>query len=289
MVHCWFHKDDLDGICSGAIVKTYYKTCEMHPITYGEQFPWGTIHKEDLVYMVDFSLPFPQMIYLFNSCNLNWIDHHWSAIEEYMNYPNAPFIEGRRDITHAACVLTWEYFYGSKGRAVVPKIVELIGRYDMGDWSDEVLDFSYGMKLFSPKELEPGQLFWANNFAIDLTSAIALEGSTVRRYQKLQDERYSKSYAFECILFDKYSAICCNAGMTSSRLFDSVVDKEKHDLFCWFVKRAEGYTVSLCAVRDDIDCGAICKMFGGGGHKKIGGFQIPDINKLFDGSALVKI
>ena len=53
---CFFHSVDLDGHCSGAIVKKAYPECEMIGINYGDSFPWGVIGPGEKVVMVDFSL-----------------------------------------------------------------------------------------------------------------------------------------------------------------------------------------------------------------------------------------
>ena len=46
---CFFHSADLDGHCSGAIVKHKYPDCEMIGINYGQEFPWDTIEKGEKV------------------------------------------------------------------------------------------------------------------------------------------------------------------------------------------------------------------------------------------------
>jgi len=53
---CFYHGSDLDGYCSGAIVKYRYPECEMQPIDYGAQFPMDKIELGETVYMVDFAL-----------------------------------------------------------------------------------------------------------------------------------------------------------------------------------------------------------------------------------------
>ena len=74
---CFYHSADLDGHCSGAIVKHKYPECELIGINYGDEFPWDDLDIDDPIYMVDFSLqPFDQMIKLGKHFNLIWIDHH---------------------------------------------------------------------------------------------------------------------------------------------------------------------------------------------------------------------
>jgi len=89
MIHCFYHSSDLDGHCSGAIVKHKFPEAQMHSINYDQQFPWDKVNtEEDIIIMVDFSLqPFLEMAKLYTEFDdrLIWIDHHISAIEEAKN------------------------------------------------------------------------------------------------------------------------------------------------------------------------------------------------------------
>ena len=67
----FYHSADLDGHCSGAIVKYAHPECELIGINYGDKFPWESIGQDETVYMVDFSLqPFSDMIRLNKACSL---------------------------------------------------------------------------------------------------------------------------------------------------------------------------------------------------------------------------
>lgn len=80
---CFYHKSDLDGMCSGAIVKAFDQAVELRGIQYGEPFPFDEITPGQNVYMVDFSLqPFSDMERLNNLANLIWIDHHKTSLDE---------------------------------------------------------------------------------------------------------------------------------------------------------------------------------------------------------------
>ncbi len=69
--HIFYHSADLDGQCSGAIVKRRFPNSDLNPINYNQTFPWEIIKPEDTVYMVDFGLqPFEQMAKLNASCRL---------------------------------------------------------------------------------------------------------------------------------------------------------------------------------------------------------------------------
>ena len=138
MIHCFYHSADLDGHCSGAIVKYRFPEAIMHPINYGDAFPWDEIHPEDEVYMVDFCLqPFNDMIRLGKSCNLVWIDHHATSIEEVFACPAV--IEAKHTLNpkKAACELTWEYLFPNEP---VPLAVKLLSLYDSWTYQGHELE-----------------------------------------------------------------------------------------------------------------------------------------------------
>ena len=89
---CFYH-NDMDGICSGAIVNKFLteiqgnKTdpCKFIMINYKDEFPFDTIQKDESIVIVDFSLQKPGEFekLLEITPNVVWIDHHKSAIERF--------------------------------------------------------------------------------------------------------------------------------------------------------------------------------------------------------------
>ena len=107
---CFYHSADLDGHCSGALIKMAYPDCDLIGINYGDEFPWLAVNSQDQVFMVDFALqPFELMQVLAQRCDLTWIDHHKSAIEEARDLPFFKFERHRLEIGKGACQLVWEY------------------------------------------------------------------------------------------------------------------------------------------------------------------------------------
>lgn len=265
---CFYHSADLDGICSGAIVKMQKPECEMIGINYGDPFPWTSVITGETVYMVDFSLPADEMERLNRICHLIWIDHHKSAIEE-ANARN--FVASGHQslgIGVAACELTWmEFFKGEICRAV-----SLLGRFDVWDYGNHpgALEFQYGMRQFNTTPDDTG--FWKSIFFGDIQNIIE-QGRSLLAYEEVQNEIFAKSFAFE-VKFDGLNCIAVNKGLTNSLLFQSVYDPERHDAMVAFVLRRPGdWKVSIYTDKPEIDASAICKAHGGGGHKKAAGFQ----------------
>ncbi len=284
---CFYHGLDFDGICSGAIIKHFHPECECIPIGYGDSFPLEIIDKDEIVYMIDYALqPFQRMIFLNERCNLIWIDHHKSAIDEYNKVKIS--IEGIRWIGLSGCELTWQH---EDGDIDAPLAVKLLGRYDVWDqdWSKDVVPFQYGLRTI--KNLDHNHNLWKELFSSPIDSQYVKEmidgiikvGKHVLRYVEASNADYCKHFSFEGT-FQDLRAVYVNVCFATSSTFDSIYDPEKHDIMVYFGLRPDKqWRVGIRTTKDEIDCSVIAKSFGGGGHPKASGFQLdyPDLWKLF--------
>lgn len=284
---CFYHSADLDGHCSGAIVKFKFPECELFPINYGHDFPWEAISNPlEKVYMVDFALqPFSDMIKLNSICRLTWIDHHKTAIDDAVQ--SGIDIDGVRIEGQSGCELTWDYLFNSKR----PLVVSLLGRYDVWDHSDEAtLPFQYGMRLkttFPEKSMKMWRRLFNGHDDIDIIE----NGRLIIEYESNTNEKFCKSYSFATMMPDSKSddegnppnmlrAVCVNKGFTNSKVFDSIWNSEEYDImitFCRLPLPKRKWTVSLYSDKNNVDCGTIAKSFGGGGHKGAAGFQCDEL------------
>jgi len=270
---CFYHSADLDGHCSGALIKMAYPNCEMIGINYGDEFPWTTIKQGELVYMVDFSLqPFSGMLRLDNICQLVWIDHHKSSIEEatqlQWNIDNKKLKVGI-----GACYLVWQYI--NKG-LLIPTFIKLLAEYDVWNHSDpRILPFQYGMRQIKNTNPE-NQDFWLSLFDVEMVNRIGENGAIILDYQNSENEKYASACAFKTEL-DGLKCVTINKMLTNSKVFDSVWDESKYDAMMSFGFRKGQWTVSLYSTKDTVDVSEIAKNRGGGGHKGAAGFQCEEL------------
>lgn len=275
-----FHHNDPDGWCSAAIMFNAIGGEKiLREINYGKKIPWELVEYGDKIYMLDFSLPMPDMFSLqamVGKENFVWIDHHVSAIKDSIaqNFESL----GLREVGKAACELCWEYAYPARSSAI-PENVRMLGRYDVWDksaWPD-ALYAMYALKSLSWFNI-PSAPEWMG-IILDKTS-LAFIGAPIARYQDGVNIEICKRAAFETELCPDvwlqagYHAIACNSPMCNSMLFDSIWDPDKHDIMLSFFVGSNGiYTVSVYSTKPEIDCSLIAKAFGGGGHKSAAGFQ----------------
>jgi oligoribonuclease NrnB/cAMP/cGMP phosphodiesterase (DHH superfamily) len=260
----------MDGRCSGAIVKMKYPECEMIGINYGDAFPWEKLKKDEVVYMVDFTLqPFEDMERLNGICQLRWIDHHKTAMEEAYKRRFLASSQQLINEEYAGCELTWQLI---EETATIPWFVFLLGCYDVWDHHNHPgsLEFQYGIRNLG--EMMPEDPQWPELFDTEYVNRIIQDGALLLGYEKRQNTAYAKSCAYE-VIFDGLRCIVINKGLANSLLFESVYDPEKHDAMMSFVRRDRKWTVSLYSSKSEIDVSAICKRRGGGGHKGAAGFQ----------------
>jgi len=267
---CFYHATDLDGQCSGAIIRQEFPECELIGITYSDAFFWNIIQPNETIIMVDFALqPFEDMLKLDKACDLIWIDHHLSSIEESDRHGFHP--KGWWKIGEAACELTWQYFVSPD----LPLAVYLIGRHDVWDHSDyRTLAFHYGMQKYNTQPSEDD--FWRELLHSSdnekLIDSFIRDGDIILEYVRRDNAKYVKACSFDVTL-DDYQCIAANKMLCGSQLFESIWDGDQYDIMLAFGYKSGRWNISLYTDRADIDVSQIAKKWGGGGHKGAAGFQ----------------
>lgn len=284
----FYHRGDLDGVSSGAIMAKMFKDQDLTLIgvEYGDTIDEIELTKSaDLVYVVDFTFePFDRMLKLNKEKNLIWIDHHKSSLEKVALHPDIKFKGVLGDNTKSAAYLAWQYFFFETTE--VPYTIKQISLFDtwQHNEADDILNFYYGMEAKS--KMNPNADIWKEMFTqrqtMELEVAIEEIGQSIRDYNIMKEAAYAFDHAFETE-FEGYKAIVINMGLPGSMKFKSVYNPDKHDIMIGFSRRANHkWKFSVYSEKKYIDCSAICKKFGGGGHKSAAGFEIKDNNLPFE-------
>jgi len=265
---CFYHKSDLDGHCSGAIVKRKFPQCEMIGVDYLDKLDNFVFTAGETVYIVDFSFDIDEMMKYNRFIDIHWIDHHKSKIDEAHNLGFIAAGGQSLEIGQAGCELTWQYLYPKEP---IPKAVFHLGRYDVWDHSDlDTLPFQYGMR--QQDNTYPESSLWDNIFKKCQTiEGVIKVGKTIIAYEKTQNAKYAKGMSYEAE-FHGLRAIIMNKAYANSLSFESVYDPEKHDIMILFGVKPGEVKYTLFCTKPDIDVSAIAKTYGGGGHKGAAGF-----------------
>lgn len=294
-IHCFYHSADLDGHCSGAIVRHWcclnrQHTFIPHPVNYGDGTDWfcGT-GSNSMAVIVDFTPPVDYPADVLHTMSklyaggLIWIDHHQTALDKV-----GPInIRGARGIGTAACELTWMHLFPARP---VPQAVRLLGRYDVFDrtafdWHTQILPFQYGMRLddATRPDADTRKLqvwdYLLNEPAETIIDRIIGRGNTCLTFELQNNRRTARAQAYDC----EFCGLRCVAANArgNSLVLDAAARPEHQMRVLWGFVRGK-WLVSLYENgHDDIDCGAIAAEYGGGGHKGAAGFSLPhDLSPL---------
>lgn len=277
-----FHHCDPDGWSSASIVYNWASQLfdpKCVSINYPQTINIEDIQLNEIVYILDYSIPPENMLELLNKTpNVVWIDHHKTAIDKYENFPRQ--IAGIRDCADAGCELTWKYLYKEKQ---MPLSVKLIGDYDCWKWNygEQTRQFFCGIKLLNN---DPTSREWIDLLISDDYAKSLLEnGAVIDKYLKM-DNRISCNKTYE-IQFEGHKCIVLNTNNKGSLTFEKIDDGKYEILVVWQYcedkNKEKLFTVSLYAGKNSgIDVSEICKKYGGGGHKSAAGFTTKNIDVL---------
>lgn len=260
-----YHRSDLDGKCSAAIVNYFlHEKTELSFIgaEYGDSAPKEIFKSNKLIYILDYSYDRETMEKLKD--RVIWIDHHKTAIEKL---GDIDFFNKGVDQSVAACELTWKGFALGKK---IPEAVRLISKYDIhevtNDW-DKVCKFQYGLKTCNTDPTNND--LWKELFENDQsTEHLISKGETVASYISKLEEHLSLNVYY--ITFHEFKTVVYNGPM-GNNIIKKFMSKDCPIGIFYKIVNPNKAIVSLRSI-GDIDVSEISKLYGGGGHKNAAGF-----------------
>ncbi len=275
-----YHRADYDGIFCYQIAKQFFTQggyeVEYLGWDYGDPVP--QVDNDTKLYMLDISVDG-----LMHHPNLNWVDHHKSAIEKF-----SPTIQGYRIDGVAACRLTWQYFGGVnywgndiphktdflERRVWEPMAVRLAGEYDIWDHrGDGDLEFQFG--LDAQQELNWPLLLQVSPEGDAEACRIVQDGGAAMQCYKVRDAQVMNGRSF-LLDFEGMKFLVLNTARCNSNTFAARdVPETGHDALMAFYFNGRGYRFSLyhASHRREIDLSLIAVKYGGGGHRGACGFE----------------
>lgn len=280
-----YHNKDLDGICSGAIIKKKYPHATMIGWDYGEPIPEELVDCDCEVIMSDISFPMEDMARVAKWVGDNiftWIDHHKTAIEDY-RASNILGIDAVLKEGISACELTWMILFGEP----MPYAVRLLGAYDTWrqndqnmDWEAEILPYQYGVRSIVGLSVDK-MLKHLDGLTVMEALPVISAGRSILLYQQQQCQMVAEKAAYERRLWG-YVAICLNAQNHGSMAFHGIYTPEDYEIMVTYCFDGRGkWKFSLRTTHDNIDVSEIAKQYGGGGHAKAAGFSVHSLVEVF--------
>jgi oligoribonuclease NrnB/cAMP/cGMP phosphodiesterase (DHH superfamily) len=279
------HHNDEDGRASGAIVRyALAREVDLYETDYdGREIPWDSITKAGRVIVVDFSFPLEDMQKMATGREFIWIDHHKSALTELEDVSRD--WQGVRDISKAACVLTWNYFFPERP---VPRAVTLIGDRDIWRWAEKDTGaFNEGIHVRETRA--DNDDLWIPLLEEDpVTMKMILdEGLRLREIRLEEIRKKVERLGFE-VGFEGHRTLVINSagngdfGQRGRDLGFEIVycyeDQIQRDIL----------TTSVTLFSRQADVSVIARRYGGGGHTNAAGFSFPRNSSPFPPGADVK-
>ena len=234
--------------------------------------PEPVVPDGNTLYMLDISVPG-----LMNHPNLQWVDHHKSAMERYGRKPGYQ-IDGV-----AACRLAWRLFNSESNfhrpdkqdfidrKVGEPWAVRLAGEYDIWDKRDPDAElFQHGLRS------QPLDDCWATLLSFKgavLVQRLLDQGRVIQYARTQENAGIIGDYGFT-IEFEGLCFLACNHARYNSHLFTAGLRPE-HDACFGFKWTGSDWSVSLYHApgKEQHDLSLIAVKHGGGGHRGACGFR----------------
>ncbi len=280
-----FHHNDPDGHSSGAIVK--YALGDVVTLIEsdydGTPIPWNMVEEAEQIIVTDFSFSVEDMTRLAEGRELIWIDHHRSAMAEFEGI--ADDWPGLRDLSEAACVLTWKHFFPERD---VPRAIVLIGDRDIWRWAEEDTG-PFNESLYNHNYKADQADFWKPLFADDapILEKMIKEGALLRRVKLKGVDHTMEARSFE-VEFEGYQTLAINT-RGNGDIGNYGRDRGYEIVYTYADKmQVDGLTTVVTLFSNKIDVSVIAKSYGGGGHACASGFSFPRAATPFPPGAKVK-
>ncbi len=265
-----YHADCTDGFGAAyAAWKQLGNRAEYHPCKHGSAPPNV---KDKVVAILDFSFDnetTKKMIV--DATDLIVIDHHKSAMVELHDITNTHF-----DMAKSGAMLSWDFFHPGKES---PKFIQYIQDRDLWKWElpySKEFSAAFDMVPFEFEEFEKFEDDSVFDDAVKRGSYILAYSKTV--VKKVCDKASSRK-------FDGMDVMVVNSSHWMSEIGARLAPDCDFAMIWYYDHEDKFIKVSLRSFHDKIDVSEISKKFGGGGHRKAAGFQLPGnaiVDDLFD-------
>jgi oligoribonuclease NrnB/cAMP/cGMP phosphodiesterase (DHH superfamily) len=262
-----YHADCTDGFGAAyAAWKLFGNRAEYHPCKHGTEPPNV---RGKTVAILDFSFNNETTKAMIESAaDLIVIDHHKSAMVELHDISNTQF-----DMTKSGAILSWEFFHPGKE---APKFIQYIQDRDLWKWElpySKEFSAAFDMVPFEFEEFEKFEDDSVFDDAVKRGSYILAYSKTV--VKKVCDKASSRK-------MDGKSVMVVNSSHWISEI-GAKLSPDCDFAMIWYYDHIDRFVkVSLRSFHDAIDVCEIAKRYGGGGHRKAAGFQLPGDFKVDD-------
>jgi len=228
--------------------------------------------KGKIVAILDFSFDNATTKKMIEEANgLIVIDHHKSAVVELHDINNTIF-----DMAHSGTILSWNFFHPAKEP---PKFLTYIEDRDLWKW-----ELAYSKEFSAAFDMIPFEFEEFEKFEDDsVFDDAAKRGSYILAYSKTVIKKVCEKAQPRKI--EGKDVLVVNASHWMSEIGSRLAPDCDFAMIWYWDHEAQHTKVSLRAFHETVDVSEIAKKYGGGGHIKAAGFQLPKsmhVEDLFD-------
>ena len=199
------------------------------------------------------------------------IDHHKSAVVELHDVSCTRF-----DMNHSGAMLAWKFFHPGKEP---PRMIKFIEDRDLWKW-----DIPYSKEFSAAFDMVPYDFDEFDKYLDDSAVDNAQErGAYILAYSKTVISKIAKQ-AVPRKMGGK-EILVVNSSHWMSEIGAALSPKCDFAVIWFYDHDTRQVKVSLRAHHEDADVSEIAKRYGGGGHRKAAGFNLPvgiNIETIFD-------
>lgn len=199
------------------------------------------------------------------------LDHHKTAYENLKGMPALLF-----DNNHSGAILSWKYFHPEKE---APRFLKYIEDRDLWKW-----ELPYSKEFSAAFDMVPWNFEEFEKFEDDSVVDDAINrGKYILAYSKTVIKKICEKAQRK--KWHGKSALVVNSSHWQSEIGNKL-SQDCDIAIIWYYSHTEKKTCVSCrAFHEEIDVTEIARVYGGGGHKKAAGFNLPEgvhIESIFD-------
>jgi oligoribonuclease NrnB/cAMP/cGMP phosphodiesterase (DHH superfamily) len=200
------------------------------------------------------------------------IDHHKTAMVELHDVSCTRF-----DMNHSGAMLAWKFFHPGKE---APRLIKFIEDRDLWKW-----EIPYSKEFSAAFDMVPFDFEEFDKYLDDSAVDNAQErGAYILAYSKTVISKIAKQAVPRKM--DGKDILVVNSSHWMSEIGAALSPKCDFAVIWYYDHETRQVKVSLRAHHEDADVSEIAKRYGGGGHRKAAGFNLPanvNIETVFDG------